>query len=123
MLKFPQQMRAPYERPKLTVYGSVRNLTGGSKQTSNDAGQGTAGHNVVGSDRRVKEKIVEVARHSAGFSLYLFDYIPEFRDEWGHGRQFGVMADEVKGIVPQAVSTSKQGYDVVDYGKLGITRH
>ena len=121
MLNSPEQPKAPYERPQLIVYGSVRNLTGGSLAVGTDTGF-PAGKNAA-SDRSVKENIVEVARHSAGFGLYLFDYMPAYRDTWGHGRQFGVMADEVEKIVPEAVSMSEHGYAVVDYDKLGITRH
>jgi hypothetical protein len=54
--------------------------------------------------------------------LYLFNYKPDFRDEWGHGRQFGVMADEVETVMPEAVTVHPDGYKMVDYAMLGITR-
>ena len=57
-----------------------------------------------------------------GFGVYLFDYKQEFRLTWGHGRQFGVMADEVKLVSPEAVATHPDGYMTVNYGLLAITR-
>jgi hypothetical protein len=64
-----------------------------------------------------------VGEHPAGFGIFLFDYKAEYRDAFGHGRQFGVMADEVEGIVPEAVMVAEDGYRRVDYARLGITRH
>ena len=114
--------KASYSRPELTVYGSVRNLTGGSVGSMSDA-LGTRSTLPMGmmSDPRTKENIVEVGRHAAGFGLYLFDYKPSFQIEGGAGRKFGVMADEVAQIVPEAVITDENGYMRVDYAKLGIT--
>ena len=36
----------------------------------------------------------------------------------GHGGHFGVMADEVERIVPEAVSVHPNGYRQVDYASL-----
>lgn len=113
--------KASYSRPQLTVYGSVRNLTGGSVGSMNDGtGAQTLGMGMM-SDPRAKENVVEVGRHPAGFGIYLFDYLPEFRAIGGEGRKFGVMADEVAKIVPEAVKADENGYLRVDYAKLGIT--
>ena len=76
------------------------------------------------SDRAAKQNITRVATLYKGIGLYLFDYRPELRDVAGHGRQLGVMADELEGLMPQAVSLHPTGYHMVDYGllssKLGI---
>jgi hypothetical protein len=40
----------------------------------------------------------------------LFDDKPEFQAEWGYGRRFGVMADEVLVVMPQAVDLHANGY-------------
>ncbi len=109
-----------YEQPKLVAFGSVRNLTGGSLEVGSDAP--LAGNMNRRSDRRAKENIVQVDTHPAGFGLYLFDYKDEFQAE-GTGRQFGVMADEVAPIFPEAVSYDDTGYARVNYSVLGITRH
>lgn len=106
-----------YTSPSLTVYGSVRDLTGAVSGTMSD------GSSMQASDRAYKENIVRVGEHPAGFGLYLFDYKAEFRDAHGHGRKFGVMADEVEKVVPQAVVVGADGYRAVDYGQLGITLH
>ena len=108
--------RVPYARPELTVFGSVRNLTGGSTGDVGDA----LGMNMIMSDPRAKTNIRRVGTHPAGFGLYRFDYRPEFRARHGEGRQFGVMADEVEAIVPAAVIRDASGYARVDYAQLGI---
>ena len=74
------------------------------------------------SDRATKQNIARIGDHPLGFGLYLFDYKAEFRDEWGHERQFGVMADEVEAVMPDAVSVHSNGFKMVDYAKLGIVR-
>lgn len=108
-----------YAAPALTTFGSVRELTGAlSDVTNGDAGQNM----MVTSDRSYKENIVRVGEHPAGFGLYLFDYKAEFA-AFGAGRQFGVMADEVEAIVPEAVEVGTDGYRRVNYDLLGITRH
>lgn len=107
-----------YSKPSLSVYGSVRELTG---STSGAVGDGS-GMNMLASDPAVKENIVRVGEHPAGFGLYLFDYKAKFAS-FGEGRQFGVMADEVQAIVPEAVVPGDHGFLTVDYAKLGITRH
>jgi hypothetical protein len=108
--------RLPYGPPVLTVYGSVRNLTGGTAGNGNDGN----GIHSKQSDRRTKENIVRIGRHPAGFGLYLFDYKEPFKNACGRDRQFGVMADEVEKIVPEAVSIDARGYRRVNYGMLGI---
>jgi hypothetical protein len=75
------------------------------------------------SERRVKENIVRIGDHPLGFGLYLFDYLPEYRDRFGHGRQFGVMIDEVETVAPEAVSMHPDGYKRVDHLLLGICQH
>ncbi len=109
-----------YQSPSLTVYGSVRELTGGTSGMSGDAnGKFMAGK----SDPAVKENAVRIGSHPAGFGIYLFDYKAEFQAAHGHGRQFGVMANEVELVVPEAVVVEADGYRAVNYGLLGITRH
>ena len=105
-----------YLRPTLKVYGSVSLLT---QSGGNSASEGQSGMaHTMTSDRRVKENIVEIGTHPLGIGLYLFDYKPEFRAAWGHGRQLGVMADEVETVRPEAVLVHPNGYKMVDYGLL-----
>ena len=83
---------------------------------------GNTGANRRPSERRVKENIVHIGDHPFGFGLYLFGYRPEHRGQWGQGRQFGVMIDEVEIVMPEAVSMHLDGYKRVDYGMLGISQ-
>lgn len=73
------------------------------------------------SDPMTKINIVRIGKHPLGIGLYLFDYKPEYRDLYGHGRQFGVMADEVETVMPEAVSIHPNGYKMVNYALLGIS--
>jgi hypothetical protein len=112
--------KRPYRTPALTTYGSVRELTGTL------SGVNTGDTNMMmnlPSDRAYKENVVQVGEHPVGFGLYLFDYKPEYRNSFGHGRQFGVMADEVETVMPEAVSLGEDGYRRVRYDLLGIVRH
>ena len=112
-------LKHPYSQPTLRVFGSVKALT------LNNGGSQTDGVHVnhTPSEWHMKENIVRVGDHPSGFGLYLFDYKPAFRERWGHGRQFGVMADEVATVVPEAVRTHTDGYRLVHYPMLGIERH
>ena len=108
--------RAPYDQPRLIVFGSLSLITHGTGGNGTDA----SGPMTMISDPRAKQNIVQVGIHPLGFGLYLFDYRPEFREAQGHGRQFGVMADEVEAYAPEAVSVSSDGYKRVNYSRLGI---
>jgi len=109
-----------YSTPTLKSYGSVSFLTKGTASVGADGGFNNSKKNTQ-SDRRLKENVARIGEHPLGIGLYLFDYKPEFRDQCGHGRQFGVMADEVETVLPNAVSMHTNGYKMVDYGMLGIT--
>lgn len=108
-----------YQQPQLRMFGQIHELTkpGGSQGAEGMSGKGFS------SDRNVKGNIVQIGAHPLGIGLYLFDYKPEFRDAWGHGRQFGVMVDEVEKVMPKAVSVHPDGYKMVDYAMLGISRN
>ena len=112
--------RKAYSAPRLTRYGDVRRLvnTGTGMLTETMVNQPAR----MPSCRSLKENIVQIGRHPSGIGLYLFDYRPALRDAFGHGRQFGVMADEVEAVMPQAVSVGPHGHKVVDYAMLGIRR-
>ena len=114
-----QQARKSYQPPNLVTYGLVRQLT------QNGNGSGNDGTNAPGmtmkSDERLKTNIRKVGEHPDGFGLYLFVYKSEFQD-CGAGRQFGVMAQEVELIIPEAVSIGENGYRQVNYALLGISQ-
>ncbi|TRD11811.1 tail fiber domain-containing protein [Erythrobacter insulae] len=119
--------RQTYVRPVLLYYGSVRNLTGGSSGPGNDGFGGFSGLTGGGmdmgmSDRRLKQNVRKIGDHPAGFGLYLFDYRPEFSEICSGQNVFGVMADEVRKVCPDAVSLHRSGYWMVDYARLDITQ-
>jgi hypothetical protein len=108
-----------YTSPRLITYGDVRSLTqAGSTGGSEGGSMSTM---VKASDRLTKDNIVRIGVHPLGFGLYLFDYKPEHREKWGHGRQFGVMAQEVEAVMPEAVLVHPDGYKMVNYAMLGIS--
>jgi hypothetical protein len=109
-----------YHRPEIRVYGGLHLLTQGSSGQHND-GSG-AMTSMTPSDPVTKENIVKIGIHPLGIGLYLFDYKPEYRGSLGHGRQFGVMADEVETVMPEAVSQHADGYKMVNYAMLGISQ-
>ena len=113
----PPASKRPYAKPSVKDFGKVYLLTQGSDGMGEDGG----GQMTMMSDRAAKKNIVRIGDHPLGIGLYLFDYRPEFRDRWGHGRQFGVMADEVQAVLPEAVSVHDNGHKVVDYAMLGIS--
>ena len=110
-------LRKPYQAPALAQFGAIHHATqGGSTGTMSDGVSGM----FMTSDERAKENIQKLGNHPAGFGLYLFDYKPEFQ-HCGAGRHFGVMAQEVERVIPEAVSTDGNGYRQVDYSLLGMT--
>jgi hypothetical protein len=118
--------RREYFPPRLTVYGQLGDLTRAAGSVGYEANCGNAASQPGTrscSDRSTKRNIVYIGNHPFGIGLYLFDYKPEFRDTWGHGRQLGVMADEVEKVMPEAVSMHPDGYKMVDYAMLGINRN
>lgn len=115
------RIRKNYTPPSLVIYGAVGRLTQGGVGTKIET-MTPGGLRRKPSERRAKENIVRIGDHPLGFGLYLFHYRPEHRAQWGHGRQFGVMIDEVEIVMPEAVSMHRDGYKRVDYGMLGISR-
>ena len=111
-------MKLAYQPPSLRTFGQVHMLTqSASKGGNGDGGQGMM---VLASDRSIKENVVQVGVHPSGIGLYLFDYKPAFWASTGNGRQFGVMADEVEAVMPEAVLMHADGYKQVNYAMLGI---
>jgi len=124
----PGEGRRPYQSPSLILFGQVAALTRSTGCTAlADNGDscvagGMGGYEAVMSmsDRRLKQHIVRIGDHPKGFGLYLFQYKSAYRDQYGHGRQFGVMADEIEKVMPEAVTVGHDGYKAVYYGLLGI---
>jgi hypothetical protein len=74
---------------------------------------GTAGTAAMAfSDRRFKENIRRIGTLANGLATYAFQYIGNA------AQQFGVMAQEVLGVMPDAVHTDRDGRMFVDYRKV-----
>lgn len=112
-----------FQRAQLGVSGG--GLVAGSGNTSSSTSQSTGvSHNGMGdfigsmigaaaaSDRRLKKDIVQLGELSNGLKVYSFKYI---NDE---GPFVGVMADEVKELMPEALGPVIDGYMTVNYDKI-----
>lgn len=113
--------RKPYRAPRLVVYGSVRELTLGGMGNSPDAMNTKKPKKPKPSDPCVKQNILRIGTHPLGIGLYLFEYKPGFRVDNHHRRHFGVMADEVERVMPEAVSRDENGIRHVEHALLGIS--
>lgn len=79
---------------------------------------GTMGAMAMMSDERLKTNIQKVGQLDNGLALYTYEFKDEFKDEFGHGKQFGVMAQEVEKVLPDAIIERPDGYKMVDYSKV-----
>lgn len=73
---------------------------------------------IMASDIRTKENIKAIGWLPNGLPVYEYEYKPEFKNRWGHGKQVGVMAQEVEQVMPEAVIEHPDGYKMVNYGAL-----
>jgi hypothetical protein len=69
------------------------------------------------SDRRLKKDIKNFGSLGKGVNLYGFKYKPELLNDGGL-QHIGVMADEVKRAIPDAVVETDTGFDAVSYGRV-----
>lgn len=70
---------------------------------------------LMGSDRRLKDDYGVVAKTDRGLNLHLFKY--KWEDE-SDPLRFGVMAQEVEKVKPEAVVKNREGIRFVDYSRL-----
>lgn len=102
------------------------NLSGYNAQQAAQAGMnsgllglgGSLGAAAIMSDIRTKEHIKQIGFLPNGLSVYEYEYKPEWKDEAGHGKFVGVMAQDVEKVMPEAVITRPDGYKMVNYGVL-----
>ena len=69
-----------------------------------------------------KQDIERLGAHASGAGIYRFRYKPEFAAKYLGGddsMHVGVMAEEVRDLVPGSVLTDESGLTAVDYSKLG----
>ena len=109
--------RAMWERPAVRRL-AANNAEGGSSNLDDGNCTGTGNdfhHSCKSSDIRLKHEIVRVGQVLNGVGLYRFKYLWDERD------YVGVMAQEVAGVVPDAVMHGADGYLRVNYARLGLT--
>ena len=96
--------------------GAHRPVSGGHHAVGGGHRGGGGGHRGGGrrSDIRLKHDIVLVGRLNDGLGVYRFVY------NGGHKAYVGVIAQEVRQVVPQAVERGSDGYLRVHYGQLGL---
>jgi hypothetical protein len=73
-----------------------------------------AANSTAPSDSRVKADLVKVDTHPAGFGLYRFRYL------WSETEYVGVIAQEVRELMPEAVRCGEDGILRVDYKAIGV---
>jgi Chaperone of endosialidase len=92
--------RKTYEKPALAKAGVLAKVVAEFSQAE--------------SDRRLKSNVARVGTTVFGLPLYRFSYL-------GSDQMFtGVMAQDVLGVMPGAVSRNAAGFYRVDYRMLGI---
>jgi hypothetical protein len=90
-----------------------------AQQNFNQGLMGLGGAGIMAfSDIRMKENIKQIHWLPNGLPVYEFEYKPEFKDQAGHGKFVGVMAQEVEMVQPEAVITNADGFKMVNYGVL-----
>jgi hypothetical protein len=95
------------------------NAQNAAQQNFNSGLMGLGGAGIMAfSDIRMKENIKKIHWLPNGLPVYEFEYKPEYKDQAGHGKFVGVMAQEVELVQPEAVITNADGYKMVNYGVL-----
>jgi len=118
----PTHRSSSYHRSARGGHGRSRTSFRPARVASHSFGGGRGGFRGGGfhgggrhSDLRLKEDIVPLARLANGIGVYRFRYKGNDRTVY-----VGVMAQEVREIVPSAVARGRDGYLRVDYGRLGL---
>jgi hypothetical protein len=71
------------------------------------------------SDKRLKTNIKQVGKLDNGIKLYTWKWTAEAKKIVNNQPEYGVLADEVQEIMPEAVSRGTDGYLRVDYAAVG----
>jgi hypothetical protein len=87
---------------------------GGGFGGGRGGGRGGGGRGGRRSDMRLKHDIVLLGRLDDGLGYYRFVY------NGGHTAYVGVMAQEVRTVMPEAVTRDADGYMRVSYDRLGL---
>jgi hypothetical protein len=73
----------------------------------------------AGSDIRLKTNIKQVGKLDNGIKLYTWKWTDEAKKIVNNQPEYGVIADEVQHIIPEAVIRGSDGYLRVNYAAIG----
>jgi hypothetical protein len=73
----------------------------------------------IPSDIRLKTNVKQVGKLDNGIKLYTWNWTEEAKDIVGDQPEYGVLADEVQDIMPEAVIRGSDGYLRVNYAAVG----
>jgi len=99
-------MKRGYGKPVFVKKGNLSAIAASSKVTGRTE--------ITDSDRRLKTNITRIGTTVLDLPLYSFSYIG------GTEKFAGVMAQDVLGVMPEAVVADAAGFYAVRYGMLGI---
>ena len=115
----PQSSTSQYQVAPADVAGNIyQNYNAKNQAYQNNLNgmyqiAGTAATAAMMSDRRLKRFIEPIGKmEHSGLTVYRYQY------KWSKKWHVGVMADEVRNVIPDAVIRTWTGYDMVDYGKI-----
>jgi len=80
--------------------------------------EGISGAYKAFSDQRLKTSITRVCDHPSGAGVYRWTWNDKAEAIGLHGSGYGVIAQEIAEIVPDAVTIGERGYLMVDYGRI-----
>jgi len=98
-------------------FGS-QGFSGGASPFSQIASAAATGAKFAMSDVRLKNEITFVGKLENGIKIYKWKWNEKGKELAGDQVEFGVLAQEVQKIVPEAVITGPDGYLMVNYGAL-----
>jgi len=93
-------------------------LGGGAASPLSGAGAAISGITGFLSDSRLKKNIQKMFTRIDGITFYIWDWTDKAKKMVGDQPDFGVLAQEIKNIIPDAVSIGSDGFYRVDYGKI-----
>ncbi len=104
-----------------SLYGSMFSGAGGLLGSLTGAGGSIAEELIKKlpfSDIRLKDNITKVGELDSGINLYTWEWNEEGKRLAGDTPTFGVLAQEVQEVTPEAVTRGNHGYLMVNYAKL-----
>jgi len=101
-----------------SLYGSMFSGAGGLLGGLTSAGGDIIETLIKYSDIRLKDSITKVGSLENGISLYTWEWNDEGKRLAGDNPTYGVLAQEVQEVIPEAVTRGNEGYLMVNYAEL-----